>query len=475
MFYSPLAKEDLERLHQATLTLLMRTGIQIEDEWTLKFLEKNGIKIDFKRNRAFFSENLVKEALMKSPRTIKIYAREKKFNLCFGSNQTYGHTPEGAFYVIKNNELINATLNHLKEMAILVDALDGISFFIPNIIPNDVNPNIGPIYMFKTSLENTTKVIGPFGHEVKHAKYIVKIGSVVRGGLEELIKKPLFFGMVVPTDPLIYSKNSLENLQYYAKLGLPIFFCSMPLSGGTAPVTLAGTIVIQNAVLLAGIVIAQLISPGIGCVYAPRATILDQKSGLAAAGAPEMGLMGAVLTQLARELYSLPVDAGWAVSDSIYPDIQVGYEKMSTILLCMLAGANSISGLGGLGSGKIASHAQLIIDNEAFKMALRIKNSLKIDENRLALKIIDDVGPGGHFLSRKHTLTYIKEEHFIPELFFREGIEKWTREKKTLLALAQKRAVEILNTHKPEPLSTDCMRELEKIIKEAEKNLASKV
>jgi trimethylamine--corrinoid protein Co-methyltransferase len=471
MFYRPLLNEDLEKLHQATINVLEKTGIQIEDEQSLKFLEESGAKVDFKKKRVFLHEYLIKEALTKAPRIVKIYSRDNKFNLSFGSNRTYSHTPEGALYVIENHELINATLNHLKKMAILVDALDGIDFFIPNVIPNDVNPNIAPVYMFKTALENTTKVIGPFGHEVKHAKYIIKMSSIIRGGLEELKKNPLSFGMVVPTDPLFYSKESLENLRYYAKLGLPIFFCSMPLSSGTAPATLAGTIVVQNAVLLAGITMAQLINPKIGCIYAPRATLLDQKKGIVATGAPEMGLMGAALTQLVRELYNLPVDAGWAVSDSVFSDSRVGYEKMMTILLCLLAGANSISGLGSLGSGKIASFAQLVIDNEAFKMALRVIRGIKVNEETLALNVINEVGPGGQFLSKRHTLTYVKEEHFIPELFVRESIEKWIKERRTILEEAQKKAIEILNVHEPEHLSTEYMRELEGVVKEAEKNL----
>jgi len=464
-----LSKEGIEKIHFATLDVLEKTGIKFDDKKALEIFDENGAKVNYRSKVVKIPESLIKEAIRKCPRKIKLYARNRKYNLEIGTGKSYVHTPEGAYFVedLSTGEIREATIKDVENFAKLGSTLENIHVYIPLVNPQDVPLEIRDIYRNKISLENIEKHFIVCAHSYEGMVYTIKMASAIVGGLDELVKKPIITGDGGAVSPLTSSKHNLRILRYCANLGLPCSIGSAPMAGGTAPASLAGTLVIQNAENLAWITLAQLINPGLPIISLVRAFILDLRKGDFAAGAPEAVLMSVALIQLYK-YYGIPVDAGWSVSDSKFLDVQVGYDKVPMMLMSVLAGADFISGFGLIDSGITASYSQLVIDNEAFSMVSRISQGITIDDEGLALDLIDKVGPGGNFLGERHTIKCItsRREHFFPTLFSR-GKEV----SEDIVQRARKMASKLISSSQAEPLPADVQKDLNNILEEAKKSL----
>jgi len=471
---SVLTKEQLRDLHLATLEILERTGVRMAHQRSLKYLDKMGANVDFKNQVVRFPRNLVEGAVKKSPKKVRICARDPKKDVILGDGRPHSHPSGGHMYVIdlESGEHRLGFVRDVQMAAKLVDALIDTEFMITILEPQDVPAEVRAIVCNKEILENTEKAVFLFVDYPKQSEYNVKMCAEVVGGIDELKKRPISHGIIAPTSPLVYGEAVLENLWYYGELGLPCYFCSMVSAGTTGPVTLAGSIAIQLAEHLAGLTLLQLFSPGTQAVFAPRLSITDLKQGTFSYGSPENGLMAAAFTQLVKTYYGIPVDTGYSVSDSKVLDMQVAYDKALTMLPAVLAGVDAISGLGGLESGLTTSPAQLVIDDELFSMVRRISNGFDVDEDRLAIDLIYKVGPGRHFAGERHTLEYVKGEQFLPKLTDRRSRSKWLKMgAKNAVDRARDIARDILATHEPEPLPKDVRKRLEVIVKKAEKEL----
>ena len=194
------------------------------------------------------------------------------------------------------------------------------------------------------------------------------------------------------------------------------------------------------------------------------------KTGNIALGAIEVGLINAAAAQLAR-YYGLPSRGTGGTTDSKIPDIQAGFEKAATLLMAASAGINFIyDAAGALESTLTASFEQAVIDNEICGMVARALRGIDVNDETLAIDVIENVGPGGQYLSQKHTLKYLKKEHYIPKIIKREKREDWERAgSKDLWKTAREEAKKILKEHQPEPLDKDIEKELKRTIKEIEK------
>jgi len=217
------------------------------------------------------------------------------------------------------------------------------------------------------------------------------------------------------------------------------------------------------------ILIAELVSPGVRVQVNAMPGVMDPRTGLSTYGAIERMLLQVAMIQLYRSRYGMEVFASGGVSDSKTSDEQAGYERMANMLLPALAGAYGITSLGNLESYLTVSPAQLVIDNEIAGMILRGMSGIELNDETLAVDVIRKVGPGGHFLSEKHSLKHIKEL-YIPELADRKTRGEWQAAgSKDILQRAKEKAKKILDAHEPEPLERGVQEELSKIVREAER------
>jgi trimethylamine--corrinoid protein Co-methyltransferase len=302
------------------------------------------------------------------------------------------------------------------------------------------------------------------------AQFSIEIAAAIVGGKEELRKRPIISVVQCPISPLRFESGLIEANIEYAKAGVPVVPLTMPLAGETAPVTLAGTLAVNNAEVLGSLVVSEFASSGAPVLYGACPSNIDFRTGLFICS-PESGLLNVALAQLAH-YYDLPSEICGGCSDSKVPDAQAAYERTLTLLPAILAGPDIVCGMGGLEAAKTMVPELLIIDNEILEGILRLVRGFEVNDDTLALDVIRKVGLGGHYLAEKHTLNRFMKEHWMPKISDRRAYDLWKREgEKGIHDVAREKANEILATHKPEPLPKDVQKEISLILKRYEKFL----
>ena len=242
------------------------------------------------------------------------------------------------------------------------------------------------------------------------------------------------------------------------------------MAGGTGPASLAGSLVVQNAEVLSGLVIAQLVNPGTPVVYGTVSTLMDLSTGNIAYGSIEQSLLNVASAQMAK-FYHIPCRGTAGVTDSNLVDVQAGIESTSSILCQAMAGMNFIhAAAGGLEGTVTASYEKLIIDEQIIGMAFRFLQGITLNEKSLALDVIHEVGPRGNYLAHEHTVKMFKKEHFIARLSQRNKYDVWVQKGKIACPSRRlKKRKEFYIFRPPEPLDERMEKELMDIVRLVEK------
>lgn len=452
-----LAQDQIERIHRGTLEILEETGVAFDSTESLDILKRAGCDVDYKRKIVKFQSSLVQESIRKCPNSFLLKARNPDYTLNLGGSTVYfASFPALTILDLENGRRRPGTLKDVKDLVKVCDALPEVHTLCQPISSvADRPPKVCMEWIIATEMKMTEKTLmGPsfFGC----AKWIVEMANVLN---QQMI------GSICVASPLTYPSEQADGLLTYARAGHPLAILSGPSLGATGPATLAGALVLQNAEVLAGVVLAQLISPGVGVLLQAYATPLDMRYGTMASGAVEVGIMAVGMAQVWRS-YSLPTGVFFPMTDSKVPDEQAAYEKYLQLLLCSLAGINYIMPCGGLDDEGSQSAAQLVIDNEVCGMIGRILEGINVTEETLAVDLIKQVGPiPGNYLKTQHTRQWWSKDQFQPSLSFRQPYGKWvSMGSKEVVVRATERAKEIITTHRPPSLSEDLSRELDRLL-----------
>jgi len=467
-----LSKTELDYIHNATLEILENPGLLVPSERALGILEKAGANVDYEKTRVTIPSHVVGEALKKAPKTIKYCARNPKYDFTLEKKGAHFTTDGYGVYIrdFETGERRNSTSADLARWAVLADYLNMIHVFWPSIAPTDLPDAVEGFHALIISLNNTEKHVESDAYSAREAQYVIEVAAAVVGGREELKKRPIISAVQCPIAPLGYDKGLIEAVIEFAKAGVPVVPLAMPLAGETGPVTLAGTLVINNAEVLGSLVISEFANPGAPVLYGGCPGNIDFKTGMLAVS-PEGGLLNASLAQLAR-YYNLPSEVCGGCSDSKVLDAQAAYERTISLFPVMLSGPDIICGMGGLEVAKAMMPELLVIDNEILESMSRVVRGYEINDDTLALDIIRKVGPGGHYLAEKHTLNNFLKEHWVPKISDRKPYDTWEKTgSKDIVKVAKEKVKEILATHKPEPIPKDVQKEISRILKRYEKEV----
>jgi trimethylamine--corrinoid protein Co-methyltransferase len=305
------------------------------------------------------------------------------------------------------------------------------------------------------------------------AEETIELAAILRGGHEELRKMPTLLGYMNPLSPMQLSKDLLQGAIIYARHNQPVIFAPEALAGITAPATLAGLLVQQNAEVLSGIMVAQLANPHSPVLYGTVSAVLDMRSTMAALGAPEVGLINVASAQMAR-YYNLPSRGTGGNTDSKILDYQSAAETSQSVLMAALAGMNYICCAAGNFDASLAiSYEKVVMDNEICGMVSRTLQGISITDETLAVNEICAVGSESGHLARPFTNKMFRKEHYLPSIFDRKSRDAWEKEGgKDLGMVAREEARRILRTHSPEPLDASVSSEMENYIKECSKRHA---
>jgi trimethylamine--corrinoid protein Co-methyltransferase len=360
-----------------------------------------------------------------------------------GGNKVYAGTGGTALYIFEpdteNKRL--ATVEDLKKIAKLVDHMENIHLYMLPTYPSELPVEQVDVNRFFAGLSNSSKHIMGGVYTIEGVEQVIKMAEMIAGSKEYLRQRPLVSMIACVMSPLKMDAHYGDLLMTIAKKGIPVICPSEPLCGATSPVTLAGNLVVQTVDSLMGVVLSQIVNPGTPAIFGSVATNTDLRDLRYLAGSVEMGLLNAAGAQMAQ-YYKLPFYATGGMTDSKVLDSQSGYESAITTLLCGLAGANFIHDSAGLMEfAMTVSYEKFVIDNEIIGMMMRAVEGIKVDDDTLAYDIISQVGPGGNFVTSKHTRKYMRSEHYQPLLSDRESREGWESKGKRM---TWERAAEIV-------------------------------
>ena len=467
--YQILSQKEVERIHNASLQILKRTGIKSRQQKILQIFSDAGAEVDFEQGRVRIPSSLVEDAINKAPSKIILCGRDEKNDLVLEDKKVYFGTGGAALKVLdlETGKLRRALLQDIANIARLVDALDNIHFFIRPVVAQDIPQEFLDVNKYYAALSNTSKHVMGSAYSVKSALEVIGMAEKIVGGKEALQERPIIsFITSWMKSPLALDDFTTSILIRIAKERVPVALSSAPMAGSTSPVTLAGTLAQVNAEQLSGIVLTQLVSPGAPVLYGAIPSVADMSSMSFLCGAVELGVLNIAAAQLAH-YYDIPFYAWAGLTESKIPDVQAGYEKAVTALLVGLAGANYIHNAAGmLESTTTVAYEQYVIDNEIIGMVMRALKGIEVNEVTLALEVIDKVGPGGNFLAESHTISHMRSEFFFPKVSDRSRREKWLAEGgKDARQRAREIAINILATHKPLAIPCEVDKEIRSLVK----------
>ena len=461
----PLTGEELTRIHLASLNILERTGIVIHDEEAMQLLGEAGCRIEHEKNLVKVPQSLAEDAVDKAPSIVTLCGRNEEYDIRLGSGRVYTRIPGGATHIrdLETQEARKATIDDVAACARVSDALPnihGLSMF--QVTPMDVPIEVIDIHAAGASFCNTEKHLFYVCYNDSCIDDVIEMAAIVAGGKEALKKRPLISALCEATAPLRLVENQIKVLKSFASRGLPLMLHSHPVAGLTSPVTLGGELVMTNAEVLSLVIISQLITPNTPVVYGMSSSIPDMRSGLNLAGAVEIGLLGAAAAQLAH-YYDIPCAMTSGI-DSKTPDAQAAMERILTSLPPILAGIDLVN-LSTTETKLTFCLEQLVIDDEIMSWIGRYLRGIKIDCDTLALNLIEEVGPGGTFIDKKHTAKCFKEE-LLTEGLVREakGIRD-AGETRDMQQRARDKVKEILREHTPKPLEKEIYNEINENMK----------
>jgi trimethylamine--corrinoid protein Co-methyltransferase len=465
------SEDALDAIHLASLEVLEKTGIKIvHGENILKVLKENGCTVDFEKGLVKFPPYVVEEALKKNP---KHKPKPGRSHVHFTTDTETTSTVD-----LSTGEWRPSTLDDLEKLTRVTDALESYAAGGHLTTALDKPYHVRCLYDYAAALNNTEKPVGwsvyPPELAMQLTDYQLEIAAAAAGSEKKLKEKSLGGAGFCTESPLKFEGRYVEIALKLAKLGFPCAVESMPLGGATAPITLAGCLVMTNAEILSGICTIQLAAPGTNTSVGYIMGNLDMKTGLWGQG-PEEGLLCAGAVEVAR-YYGFYVTVNGFNSASKMSGAQTSYEKAMSTLLPVLAGADEVYGAGSLGGGMAASFEELIIDNEICKAVLKAVQEIEVNDETLAVDVINKVGPGGHFLAEKHTLKHFKDVLFFSDLTDRQSYDAWKKSGgKSMVKRAREKAEEILREHWPTPLDKDAQKEISEIISRAEKELLKSI
>jgi trimethylamine--corrinoid protein Co-methyltransferase len=467
-----LSDDEVEQIHKASLQILRETGVKVHSQKVRTLLAENGARLD--GDIVKIPSALVNEAIEKAPKEMTLCARDADCDLKLPAKDFRFLATSGFSPFITTNletgERRQSISSDLKDIAIVGDYLDTVDYFWPSVLPNDLPPPLQELHALAIALRNNRKHIQCSCVTEKTARWQMRLASMIVGGEEELKKRPIFSTIQCPVAPLAFEKESSEALVVLAKAGIPTAPMTMVLGAATAPATLAGTLAVGNAEELASLVIVECANPGAPMIYTSEAAPANMKTGEINYAAPQYLLLSAGSAQMAR-FYRLPASAAdiWLEGTPFEPlSLERNVLKAAMWQMC---GSDISPCLGCRDLALSVSLEQIILDAEACEHARAYLCRFEINDDTLALDVIHKAGPGGHFLDTKHTL-----EHFKKEIWSRELSDTFILDstaKGSFLERAKVKIMEILAEHTAPPLNEDVSREMEQILRDAEKDIVA--
>ena len=462
-------------IHEASLKVLEKTGVVVEDEETRKIFLDSGCHVDSEEKRVKIPSAITEAAIESAPEKVLLHGRTPENDILLDSQTHVGHFGIFSSNInivdLESGKIRSSTKHDLVQIARLCDALENLTIFSRAVYPLDVSPSFMHLHTAEACLKNTTmhSIHGP--ESARETEQIIRMAKAVSQGVGDAenpstARRPLSF-VSSTISPLKMSRDFCEVVKTSAHHGYTTIIASAAMGGGTAPIHLAGLLVQTNAEILSGIVLTQLINKGTPVIYACYSTGMDLKLATSPLGSPEAAMVTSAAAQLCK-YYKIPCQVPGLATDSRQGGIQAAFEKTLTGFSTAMSGANIILGAGGLETGLTFDPALAVLDDEMIQMIRHFKKGVPVSHETLSTDIIHEGAHAGSFITHPSTYEHMRSMSQT-DLFSRQSREKWIKQgKPKSYAMALDKANDILEKHRPERLPVAVENKLDQILEEAE-------
>jgi trimethylamine--corrinoid protein Co-methyltransferase len=463
-----LSDGQIEKVYQASLECLSRTGVNVLNAEARDLLASAGAWVDGVRVR--IPPHIVQDAVASTPRSFTLWGRDGRHSMQVVPDRVYfgpGVTTTN-FMDPRTGERRTTRRGDPGLTALTCDALSNFDYVMGLGLIGDVTPRLAPVYEFAEMVMHTTKPVLAWAFSIENLSDIYQMALAVAGGEEAFRRRPFFALFATSLPPLVHTDAELANVFWAIERSIPVVYLGGGSPGASAPVTGAGALVTCLSATLSGLAIIQLKKRGAAVCVGSVPEPMDLRTARPAYGAPEMSLYSAALTDISRYLgLSFMGTAG--ASEAKVLDLQAAIESTIQVVFSGLSGATLVHDAGFLDCAEIGSLEMLVMNDEIIAMARRILRGIEISDETLMLDLIDRIGPGGEFMSAKETARQCRAELWAPTLMDRDKWVNW--EAAGALSMHDRikaKLRHILETHTPAPLSDDAAAKIEAILQAAE-------
>lgn len=446
-----ISEGDYSRIHEATVKILSETGVVFHSEEALEVFRKHGAKVINKT--VHIDRSLIEQALEACPKTFEWTARNEKQSVLVGE-ECLIQPNAGPIYIqdIDRGRRL-ALLEDYCNIQKLCQASDVVNLagHIP-VDPSDVNQKEKHLQIMYAMLKHSDKPL--IGHTVykKQAQEMLDMMEMSIG-YKGSLKEKHYLGVVVNSlSPLAYSEDALETMSVYAKNNQPIVIAPAIMAGVSGPISILGTVVQQNAEILAGIVFIQLVNPGNPVIYSTASSTAYMKRASYCAGTPETMLINIPNLQLGQDFYHLPVRTMCGITESKTIDSQSGYETMQSVMMGMLGGAHIlVQCLGILDALMTTSYEKFILDEEIIRRVKCITKGVDNSDDALAVNLIQEIGHTGTYLTHQSTYEHFRDR-WVPTISNWESHDNWIKAGAEDISLAANRKLKEILINAPQSM-----------------------
>lgn len=407
-----LGEEEIEKVHLTSIRILQETGVSVRSDLVRKSLAGYGASESTDGKRVLISEDMVDSALSSAPRSFVLAGREPDRDLRIPSGRKEPYVANGGegVYVkdLVTGERRTSSGKDLEHFANLVDRLPQVDFLWPMVGAVEQPPDLKEVIELKLCLNSTSKHIQIGAITASQAEKMVDIASVVLGGRDELVERPIFSVVQCPISPLTFEKGLVEAQAVFAKAGVPVVAMTAAVAGLTSPVTIAGTIAQINAENLASLVISQASQEGAPFVYSSDSSPGDLSTGSIDYGALETPLFRTAASQMA-DRYGLPKMVAGLGIENMSVALENIWEGAHMMMNQALVGSDLASGFGGIDQAAGASFEQLLVDAWIWDVARQFVRDISFDDESIAYDTIRQAALDKDFLGKRHTMSNFKE------------------------------------------------------------------
>jgi trimethylamine--corrinoid protein Co-methyltransferase len=464
-----LTPEEIKRLHTATLDIIETTGIRFPSKRALDIWEAHGATVDRNTSIVKVPGHIIEDALKLAPPVYDLAARDPEQDLPLDGNHVFLGTDGCGVEVldIQTGNRRTSNWQDVADIARIGDALEEIAFHWVAVSAQDLPAKTRGLHELRAIWENSTKHAQTESIYTEwEARAAVEMATVIAGSKEALRKRPVLSIMQCTAPPLGQDGGSLDAALIGAEAGLPVGFMTMAACLTTGPATLAGNLVVGNAEVISATALIELAYPGAPVFYAAAQTASDLRTGAYTGGGPEDFLFGAAQNKLS-DFYNIPLSMGSFATGAKEPNWHAGVDNSLSTFMASVVMSDMLLGVGLLHGSRIWSYAQMLMDCEIYSIIHKVMQGIVVDDETLALDVIRNVGPGGNFLSQKHTLKHMREI-FMPQFMDRRPYNVWEEKHDDGRDWALEKARNILKTHQPQPLEANVSNELKRIIQSVE-------